>query len=133
MITRLIPKSRFNRYAAAVGLAALLGLLAGLVLLRPWQTSSGGHGSSSPATADRCRLVVLVVFDQMRADYLDRWKTLWTDDGFRRLETQGTWFTNCRYPYACTETGPGHATLATGRLPSSHGIVGNVWYDREAK
>jgi hypothetical protein len=77
-----------------------------------------------------CRLVVLVVCDQMRADYLDRWRELWGEGGFRRVLTDGAWFLNCHYPHACTETGPGHATLVTGRSPSTHGIVGNYWYDR---
>jgi hypothetical protein len=78
-------------------------------------------------------LAVLLVFDQMRADYLERWRGLWGEGGFRRLQAEGAWFTNCHYPYACTETGPGHATLATGRSPSSHGIVGNHWYERRAR
>jgi hypothetical protein len=78
-------------------------------------------------------LAVLIVFDQMRADYLERWRLLWGAGGFRRLQEEGAWFTNCHYPFACTETGPGHATLATGRSPSSHGIVGNYWYDRRKK
>jgi hypothetical protein len=77
-------------------------------------------------------LAVLIIFDQMRADYLEHWQPLWGAGGFRRLQAEGAWFTNCHYPFACTETGPGHATLATGRSPSSHGIVGNYWYDRRA-
>jgi hypothetical protein len=77
-------------------------------------------------------LAVLVVFDQMRADYLERWRGLWGDGGFRRLQADGALFTDCHYPFACTETGPGHATLATARSPDSHGIVGNYWYDRRA-
>jgi hypothetical protein len=71
-----------------------------------------------------------VVIDQMRADYLQRWQALWGEGGFRRLLAESASFTNCHYPFACTETGPGHASLATGRLPGSHGIVGNFWYDR---
>jgi hypothetical protein len=74
----------------------------------------------------------LLVFDQMRGDYLEHWGELWGEEGFRRLQTGGAWFSRCHYPFACTETGPGHATLATGRSPSSHGIVGNSWYDRRA-
>ena len=59
-------------------------------------------------------LVVLLVFDQLRADYLQRWYALLERDGFRRLLDQGAWFQNCHYPYANTMTGPGHATLVTG-------------------
>jgi hypothetical protein len=69
----------------------------------------------------------------MRADYLERWRELWGKEGLRRLQEEGAWFTNCLFPFACTETGPGHATLVTGRSPSSHGIVGNLWYDRRAR
>src|SRR6185369_16386542 len=78
----------------------------------------------------RPRLLVLVVFDQMRGDYLERWHDLFSQDGFRRLEREGTWFTNCHYPYSYTQTGPGHASLSTGCSPNRHGIVGNEWFDR---
>ena len=63
------------------------------------------------------KLAVLVVFDQMRGDYLTRWNDLFCDGGFHRLEKDGAWFQNCNYPYAGTVTGPGHASLATGRSP----------------
>src|SRR5437870_3750198 len=50
------------------------------------------------------RLAVLVVFDQMRGDYLEKWQPLFGVDGFRRLQTEGAWFANCHYPYAVTQT-----------------------------
>jgi hypothetical protein len=78
------------------------------------------------------RLAVLVVFDQMRGDYLERWQCLFGEDGFRRLQTEGVWFQNCHFPYAFTFTGPGHASLATGCSPQRHGIVGNEWYNRSS-
>lgn len=78
------------------------------------------------------KLVVMLVFDQFRGDYLARWHDLLGDDGFLRFEREGTWFANCRYPYSCTITGPGHASLATGCSPDRHGIVLNDWYDRHA-
>jgi predicted AlkP superfamily pyrophosphatase or phosphodiesterase len=85
-----------------------------------------------PATAaERPRLVVLVVFDQLRGDYLERWGPLFGDDGFNRLLKDGAWFTNCHYPYATTATGPGHASMLTGCAPDVHGIVQNEWYDRK--
>jgi hypothetical protein len=77
------------------------------------------------------KLLVLVVFDQLRGDYLSRWRHLFAPDGFRRLTTEGTWFTNCHYPYSLTVTGPGHASLGTGCVPSQHGIVENDWFDRQ--
>jgi hypothetical protein len=75
---------------------------------------------------------VLVVFDQLRGDYPSRWYDCFGSDGFKRLEREGIWFTNCHYPYAGTQTGPGHASLATGCSPNRHGIVANDWLERSA-
>jgi len=96
-------------------LALLIGLLAGPVCA---------------AGAEKPRLVVLVVFDQMRGDYVEKWKPLFGTDGFVRLQTEGAWYVNCHYPYAITATGPGHASMLTGCGPDVHGITGNTWYDR---
>jgi hypothetical protein len=87
--------------------------------------------ASEPASA-RPKLAVLVVFDQMRGDYLVKWENLFGHEGFRRLLQEGAWFQNCRYPYAMTTTGPGHASLLSGTWPARHGIVDNEWYDRWA-
>jgi hypothetical protein len=78
------------------------------------------------------KLAVLVVFDQMRGDYLTRWDDLFGDGGFHRLEKEGAWYQNCHYPYAHTVTGAGHASFLTGCTPMTHGIVANDWYDRTA-
>ncbi len=84
-----------------------------------------------PVDADgRPRLVVMVVFDQMRGDYLKKWQPLFVEGGFKRLQTEGAWFANCHYPYTYTLTAPGHASLSTGTYPSKHGIISNDWYDR---
>lgn len=93
---------------------------------------------SSPAAArpvaepSPIKLVVVVYFDQFRGDYLGRWGDLFGEGGFRRLTTQGAWFTNCHYPYAVTTTGPGHASGLTGCGGAIHGIINNEWYDRLA-
>lgn len=77
------------------------------------------------------KLVVLMVFDQMRGDYLARWAELFGPGGFERIKKGGVWFSECHIPYVCTLTAPGHASLVTGAPPSVHGIVGNEWYDRK--
>ncbi len=83
---------------------------------------------------EKPRLIVMLVFDQMRGDFLSRWEELYVEGGFKRLTSEGAWFTDCHYPYSYTMTGPGHATLVTGCPPMVHGIIGNDWYERkEAK
>ncbi|HEX4611430.1 MAG TPA: alkaline phosphatase family protein, partial [Urbifossiella sp.] len=82
---------------------------------------------AAPPLKPRVKLVVLVMFDQMRGDDLDKWRPQFGPDGFARLQTQGAWFARCDYPYATTTTGPGHASVLTGTTPSRHGIVNNNW------
>lgn len=81
-------------------------------------------------TSDRPKLAVLLVFDQMRGDYVEKWRPLFGEGGFKRLEDEGAWFKNCHYPYAYTITAPGHTSISTGTTPSRHGIIANDWYDR---
>ena len=76
--------------------------------------------------------MVVIVVDQMRADYVDRFRADWTA-GLKRLVTDGAWFSNAAYPYLGTYTCPGHATVATGAFPHLHGIMQNQWWDRTAR
>jgi predicted AlkP superfamily pyrophosphatase or phosphodiesterase len=78
----------------------------------------------------RPKLVLIIVIDQMRYDYLVRFRTRFAQGGFNRLLSGGANFADCRYDYATTITGPGHATLLTGTYSNIHGIIGNEWYDR---
>lgn len=78
------------------------------------------------------KLVVVVYFDQMRGDFLERWGPLFGAGGFKRLTGQGAWFADCHYPYASTTTAPGHASVLAGCGGAVHGIVNNNWYDRQA-
>lgn len=102
------------------------GLLSILLLLQPL---AGPAQPESPAKAPR--LIVVVVIDQFRADYLVRFRDRFGAGGFNRLLREGAQFTSCFYPYAKTNTAPGHATLATGTTPDRHGIANNRWYDFE--
>lgn len=80
----------------------------------------------------RPKLVVLLVVDQMRGDYVDKFLHQWTG-GLRRLVDEGAWFRDAAYPYAATETCVGHATISTGALPADHAMVANAWWDRESQ
>lgn len=77
------------------------------------------------------KLVLQVTVDGLRGDLLDRYKHNFGEGGFRYLMDQGTHFTNAHYQHGNTETIVGHVSLATGAPPSVHGMVGNVWYDRQ--
>lgn len=102
--------SRSRLHLAVACLTALVGALA---------------SSSAVAAPARPRLGVLVVFDQMPMWLLERYDPFFGPGGFGGLDgaVHSAW-----YPYASTETAPGHATLATGAAPSVHGIATNTWF-----
>jgi predicted AlkP superfamily pyrophosphatase or phosphodiesterase len=95
-------------------------------------TPPGPRTASTPKSPARPKLVVMLVVDQMRGDYVDKFLGQW-NGGLRRLVDEGAWFRNAAYPYAATETCVGHATISTGALPATHGMVGNAWWDRQAQ
>src|SRR5687768_304820 len=79
---------------------------------------------------DRPKLVVGLVVDQMRWDYLYRYYDRYAENGgFKRILKQGFSCENTFIPYAPTVTAAGHATIFTGSVPAIHGIVSNYWYD----
>lgn len=79
------------------------------------------------------KLIVGIVVDQMRADYLQRFYNDFSEDGFKQLINKGFYCQNVHYNYKPTSTAPGHASIFTGTTPSTHGIVGNYWYSDEEK
>ncbi|MBL0740225.1 alkaline phosphatase PafA [Chryseolinea lacunae] len=85
------------------------------------------------AAPDRPKLVVGIVVDQMRQEYLYRFYEKFGEAGFRRLMNDGFMLRNAHYNYAPTVTGPGHASVYTGSTPAIHGIIGNDFYDKQAK
>lgn len=74
------------------------------------------------------KLVVGIVVDQMRVDYIYRYWDRYSDGGFKRLVNNGYFFKNAQYDYVPTYTGPGHASIFTGTTPAVHGIIANDWY-----
>jgi hypothetical protein len=79
------------------------------------------------------KLVVIIIIDQFRGDYLDRVHGQLGQGGFRLFTDLGAHFVNCNYNYANTETGPGHATLFTGAYSDGHGVFANEWWDGARK
>jgi predicted AlkP superfamily pyrophosphatase or phosphodiesterase len=107
-------------------------LCVALVLLA-WVSLASPPGATASAYNARPKLVVVIVIDQFRADYLERYRDQFGEGGFRVFLDRGAYFTDCNYDYANTRTAPGHATLFTGSYTSGHGIVANEWWDPQKK
>lgn len=88
--------------------------------------------NNANVAAARPRLVLLIVVDQFRYDYLERFNDLFGPNGLRRLMRDGASWAEANYDHVPTYTAPGHATTMTGTWPSENGIVANDWYDRDA-
>jgi predicted AlkP superfamily pyrophosphatase or phosphodiesterase len=85
------------------------------------------------AQTSKPKLVVGIVIDQMRYDFLYRYYDSYSEKGFKRLMNEGFNCKNNHYHYSITYTGPGHASIYTGSIPAINGIVGNEWYELSGK
>ncbi|MCB0730334.1 MAG: alkaline phosphatase family protein [Ignavibacteriae bacterium] len=83
-------------------------------------------------TSKSPKLVVGIVVDQMRYDYLEKFYNDFDEGGFKKLINNGTNFTNCKINYVPTVTGAGHASIYTGTVPYFHGIIANDWIDKKS-
>ena len=98
-------------------------LIACLILNAPVQQARASAYDGRP------KLVVVLVIDQFRGDYLERYRADFKGRGFRLFLDKGAFFTDCYYDYANTQTAPGHATIGTGAYTNGHGIGTNSWWD----
>ena len=89
----------------------------------------GAQTTQTTARPRGPKLVVLLSIDQMRGDYIDRYRHQWSK-GLKRLITEGAWFRQADYPYYNTVTCSGHASISTGAVPAIHGMVLNQWWER---
>lgn len=119
-----MARSSFGVFTA-LGVLTLLGA-ACTPPAAPATSSAPATGVASSASVERPRLAVMLVVDQFREPYLDRYGDLFTG-GFRRLIDQGRVYVNATHDHAVTETAVGHASLTTGVHPMRHGIVANEW------
>jgi hypothetical protein len=103
-------------------------LFCSILILRGLQPSAFASAYNA-----RPKLIVVIVIDQFRGDYIERYHDQFIDGGFRLFFDRGAYFTDCNYDYANTRTAPGHATLFTGSYTSGHGILANEWWDPQKK
>jgi len=128
MFVRNAQRERWKTVETVCGVLLLLCTGATCV---PWASAQARN--KAVASADpRLKLVVVLVVDQMRGDYVDKFRGQWTG-GLKRLVEEGAWFRDAAYPYAATETCVGHATISTGAFPATHGMVANAWWDRDTQ
>ncbi len=118
---------QYGMMAAGFFLATSISFVPRIAAQGPPARAVVPKASKAPA---RPKLVVLLVVDQMRGDYVDKFLGQWTG-GLKRLVEEGAWFRDAAYPYAATETCVGHATISTGAFPATHGMVANAWWDRQ--
>jgi len=102
-------------------------------LLSLLMTGSVIGQSSATNPKPRPKLVVGVMVDQMRWDFLYRYQNRYTEGGFKRVLKEGFSCENAFIPYAQTATAAGHSSVYTGSVPAINGIMGNEWYDRSLK
>src|ERR1035438_6968022 len=102
-------------------------LLIGIMIIT--FANSCKHHTSYPQIPPK--LVIGIVVDQMRADYINRFWNKFGTNGFKRMVKQGFLCENTNINYYQTETGPGHSAIYTGTTPSLNGIVANDWFSRE--
>jgi predicted AlkP superfamily pyrophosphatase or phosphodiesterase len=91
------------------------------------------YTSGAQTTQEKPKLVVGIVVDQMRQEYLYRFYDKYGSGGFKRMMNEGFMLKNAHYNYVPTVTGPGHASVYTGTTPAIHGIIGNEYYDKKEK
>lgn len=87
----------------------------------------------APDNQEKPKLIIGIVVDQMRYDYLTRYFNSYGNDGFKRLLREGYSLENAHFNYIPTYTAVGHASVYTGSTPDHHGIIGNNWYDKFLK
>src|SRR5690554_1249471 len=108
-------------------ISSLAACAMSLSMLFPFHSQA----QAQKAAHETPKLVVGIMVDQMRSDYIHKYWDKFGDDGFKRLVNEGFTFTNNHFDYMPTSTGPGHASVYTGTTPAVHGVMGNSWYVRE--
>jgi len=122
---RRVRKYRGPANRAFSRLWVSLGFISGVIVLIPLLSVAATASDNKP------KLILQITVDQLRGDLPDKYMQNMGEGGFRYLKEQGVWYANAHYGHANSETVVGHTSLATGADPAQHGMVSNVWFDRE--
>ncbi|WP_299115311.1 alkaline phosphatase PafA [uncultured Winogradskyella sp.] len=104
-----------------------------LISCNAQKVESRNSNDTSISETKNPKLIVGIVVDQMRYDYLTRFYSKFSDGGFKRMMKEGFNCKNNHFNYVPTYTGPGHASVFTGTTPKYHGVISNNWYDKVQK
>lgn len=136
---RVMPLERQAHARIVILVGAVLALSAFLIAQDRSPTSARGTSSAiatpqAAGAAQRAspRLLVLLVVDQFRADYVTLYGAQWSQ-GLKRLLNDGASFPLAAIPYGVTKTCAGHSSIATGTVPAVNGMIDNEWYDSTTK
>src|ERR1044072_5359963 len=119
----IMTKNRLRSLSSFVALVCLL--------LSSFPVIGLAQRQAQTRTRSRAKLAVVIMIDQFRYDFIERFWDLYGNDGFRRLVNDGAFFTNANFDYVPTVTAAGHAAVHTGSIPAINGVNGNVIVDRE--
>lgn len=122
MITSISLRRRLARHTNVA--CQLIALFAAAAL------ATGHLHAEAPPSPKRPKLIVAILVDQLRFDYMERFYDQFGSGGFRLLLDEGAWMAGAHYDYVPTITAPGHACFLSGSPPSINGIIGNGWFDR---
>jgi predicted AlkP superfamily pyrophosphatase or phosphodiesterase len=106
-----------------------MALFALLLALAPGARTTAQQAPRPGTRSGVPQLFVILVVDQMRGDYVDKFQHQWSH-GLKRLISSGAWFRQTEYPYYNTVTCAGHASIGTGSVPAVHGMILNGWFER---
>ena len=106
-----------------------------LIVSLLWLFSHPAYSTESSKSnfESKPKLVIGIVVDQMRADFIYKYWSKYGNGGFKRLVNQGFFFKDAQYNYVPTYTAPGHASIYTGTTPATHGIIANTWFDKVSR
>lgn len=100
-----------------------------LILLFRFTGFSVSAQSPGRIPSEKPRLIITIVVDQMRFDFINRYWDRFGENGIRKIVGSGTFCKNASYSYLINETAVGHSTISTGAIPAHHGIISNNWYN----
>jgi len=124
-----MQQNRFQKHT--ITMFTLVLITVSIASCSPGKESSAHKETDAAVATNTPKLILQITVDALRGDLPGRFSHVLGEGGFRYLMDEGIHYSNAHYQHANTETIVGHVSLATGTVPAAHGMIGNVWFDRE--